>query len=915
MLLFSLVLIFAAAALAPWLLRFGAVRASTFLTFPPLVLTGYFLTLTDRVGAGAVVESHPWVPALGVNLTFYLDGLSLLFVLLVSGVGTLVFLYAGHYMREEPQLGRFFFFLTFFMGSMLGLVLAGNLITLFVFWELTSISSYFLIGYRHGEEESRAAALQALLVTGLGGLALLAGFLLLGQVAGSLEMSAVLGSGEVVRDHPLYLPILLLVLAGAFTKSAQFPFHFWLPSAMAAPTPVSAYLHSVTMVKAGIYLLARFSPVLGGTPPWQWSLILAGAATMLLGVVLAIGQNDLKRLLAYSTINSLGILVFLLGIDTEKAVHAALVFLLVHALYKGALFLVAGIVDHQTGTRDIRQLRGLGRQLPLITVATALAALSMAGFPPLFGFIGKETIYHVVLDAPSAAPLLTLLTVLANVLLVAVAALFVLKPFFGRPAMAVDPHPLPAAMTLGPVLLAAGGLVIGLLPWLIDERLLTPAASAVLATPTQVELALWHGINLNLLLSLLTFVLGAGAYLGWLRWGQMAARWRPLAGWGPATWYKWGLKGLTGTAAAQTRILQHGYLSLYLLAIFVATCGFAGLALWRAGGVPLALQLGDLQFFEAVIALLILASAVVAIRSDSRLGAIVAMGVIGYGIALIYIEFGAPDLAMTQFIIETITVILFILVISRLPAYAELSSRGSRLRDALVAVAGGGLMTVLVLAALATGSESRLADFFAETTYPEAHGRDIVNVILVDFRAMDTLGEITVLGLAGAGVAALLRLRPTSKRGENRHQSQEQEEMRQSLILATATRYLMPMLLLLSLFLFLRGHYLPGGGFIGGLVAAATFSLHAFAYGVKRTRQILRLRPRTYIGLGLLLALGSGLVSLVTGHPFLTGRWEALQFGAMGELQLGTPLAFDAGVFLVVIGATLAILLPLAEGD
>lgn len=760
-LLFSIVLL---ALLFPGLARLGRgagwVGGAVF-----ALLTAVLLARAAPVVQGRpLTEVYAWAPSLGVDLVLYLDGLSLLFALLITGVGALVLVFSGEYLRGDPLMGRFLGYLTGFAAAMLGLVLAGNLVTLFVFWELTSVASYLLIGHDHRREEVRAAALQALLVTAGGGLALLAAFLLVGAAAGTMDIPTLLSRGEALREHPLYLPILVLVLLGAFTKSAQFPFHFWLPSAMAAPTPASAYLHSVTMVKAGVYLLARLSPVLGGTAPWQWSLIAAGGTTMVLGAVMAVGQRDLKRLLAYSTVNALGTLVFLLGIGTEAAVHAALVFLPAHALYKGGLFLVAGAVDHGTGTRDIGRLRGLAGGMPLLAGAALLAALSMAGLPPLFGFIGKETVYQAVVDSPSAAVLLTAAAVGANVFLVAAAGLAVLLPFFGRTREPLRVHPPPLALVLGPLLLAGGGLALGLFPGLVDGSLIAPAAAAVLIAPTRVDLKLWHGVNPVLVLSLLTFAGGAALYAGRSLLVRGTEAVRTVAGWGPDRWYGWSLAALGWTARGQTRLLQHGSLSGYLRTVVGATLALAAFTFLRGGEVRLFRSPEGVQFFELGIAALVLGASVLAAGAPTRLGAIVAMGVIGYGVALFYVEFGAPDLAMTQFIIETITVILFVLVIYRLPAYASLSLPRHRLMDALLAGGGGLLVTVLVLAVLAGAPGSRLADFFAEQTFPAAHGRDIVNVILVDFRAMDTLGEIAVLGLAGTGVAALLRLRPRKGR-------------------------------------------------------------------------------------------------------------------------------------------------------
>ena len=758
--LFALLALLTLALAAPRLTRLSPGGIHRWMAVVPALLSAwFFLRIAEIAAGGVLIESYPWAQGLDVRLSFLLDGLSLLFALLITGVGTLILLYAGSYLKGHRQLGRFYLYLIGFMTAMLGLVLASNLITLFIFWELTSLCSYFLIGFDHRREEARKAALQALLVTGAGGLALLAGFLLLGHAGGSMELTQLLSEKEVVRSHGYYLPILLLILVGAFTKSAQFPFHFWLPSAMEAPAPVSAYLHSVTMVKAGVYLLARFFPLLGGTDQWLWIVTAAGAITMLLGGALAFIQTDMKRLLAYTTINALGTLVFLLGIGTPVAIQAAVIFFLVHSLYKGSLFLTAGIVDHETGSRDVTVLRGLARGMPLIGAAAALSTLSMAGLPPFFGFIGKEAVYGAVIEPSEAAIVLTAAALCANIVLVAASAVFLIRPFFGGRAEEVRPLHVHPDLAAGPAALALLTLLAGFFPALVDGPLLSQAAGAVLRMPTEIHLALWHGFDLRLFLSAVTVAAGLALYAWSVPLRRAAAASAPLARFGPSRWYDEGIRGLMWTARGQTRFLQHGYLTYYLMVLFVAAITLPALALLRADSLTLATWSNDVQFFELVIALVILAAAVVAIRSPSRLGAIVAMGVIGYGIALIFIEFGAPDLAMTQFIIETIMVILFILVIYRLPIYSELSSRATRLRDALIALGGGGLMTVLVLAALGTGSESRLIDFFAEETYPAARGRDIVNVILVDFRAMDTLGEIAVLGLAGAGVVALLRLR------------------------------------------------------------------------------------------------------------------------------------------------------------
>jgi multicomponent Na+:H+ antiporter subunit A len=761
---------------APWLQRVGRGTAGWIIALLPLGLAIYFASLLNPIAAGQVfTTSYPWIPSLEVNLSFYADGLSLLFALLISGIGALVVIYAGGYLAGHPQLGRFYAYLLVFMASMLGVVLADNLIVLFVFWELTSLSSYLLIGFYHTEAESRASALQALLVTGAGGLALLAGFVLLGLAGESWELSTLLSRTELIQAHPFYLPGLALILLGAFTKSAQFPFHFWLPAAMAAPAPVSAYLHSATMVKAGVYLLARLNPVLGGTDVWQNSVVTVGVATMLVGAYLAWLQTDLKRILAYSTISALGTLVMLIGWGSDLAVKAMVVFLVVHSFYKGALFLVAGAIDHETGTRDITQLGGLRRLMPISAVAAGLAALSMAGIPPWFGFIGKELIYEATLNAP----VILALAVAANVLTVVVVGLVAVKPFFAQTEAPVKAHEAPPSMWLGPAILAGLGLALGLVSGLAGERLIAPAVAAILGRPSEVKLILWDKLslwsenqfNVVLLLSLVTVLGGLWAYSGRETLRRLTQPLNAIGRWGPAWWYDLALEGMMALARLQTRLLQSGYLRFYLLIVIVTTIGLAGTSLLGQINSAMWTRQLTVQFHQWVVTALILIATVVAAQARSRLTAVAALGVVGYGVALIFILFGAPDLAMTQFAIETLTVILFVLVLYRLPRFAILTSTPARLRDILVASMAGGLMTALILVVTSTPTSSRLTPYFAENSLPLANGRNIVNVILVDFRALDTLGEITVLAVAAIGIYALMKLRlekPESKeRGES----------------------------------------------------------------------------------------------------------------------------------------------------
>lgn len=877
----------------------------------PLALFGGFASMVGTVASGNTIAlAYEWLPSLGIAFSFVVDGLGLLFALLVSGIGALVILYASGYLKGHPYLNRFYGLLLLFMAAMLGMVLADNLIVLFIFWELTSITSYLLIGFTHQKAEARAAALQALLVTGGGGLALLAGLVLLGIAGGSFELSELMQGGDVVRRSNLYPAIVTLILAGAFTKSAQFPFHFWLPGAMQAPTPVSSYLHSATMVKAGVYLLARCTPILGGTQLWHDALVIVGGITMLLGAYLAPRQNDLKRLLAYSTVSALGTLVLLLGIGTTIAFKAAVVFLVVHSVYKGALFMVAGIVDHEAGTREIDQVRGLRHAMPVTSIAAMLAAFSFAGMPPLFGFIGKELIYEAKLTAPNASLVLTVVAVVSNALVVA-AGLTTLRPFFGKePQAPKHPHEAPLSMLIGPVVLAVLGLLLGVLPHMVAEPLIAPPLAAILGEPAKVKLALWHGINTMLILSVITVISGVGIFLGrgfFCRAGRVLD---PLAHIGPQRWYTLLLDGLLASANRLNAIIHRGTLGAYMLIIIVATASMAGTMLVQGVAVDTLLTIPQATVFDWMLAVLILVSAVLVVLASSRLAALVALGGVGFGVTMIFLVYSAPDLAATQFAIETLTVLLFVLVLYRLPKYTALSRTSSRVRDAIVALASGGVMTLITLAITTTPLSSHVSDYMAQASVPLANGRNIVNVILVDFRGFDTLGEIVVLAVAAIGITALLASRDGND-AVSRKDAKTQRSIDDSIILATAARYLAPLMVLFSFYLLLRGHNEPGGGFVGGLVAAVAFALYIVAYDVRQARHMLRVQPQTLMGTGLLIALLSGVPAVLQDTPFMTGFWLKQQVPVIGKV--GTPLVFDVGVYLLVIGIVLTILFALAE--
>lgn len=741
---------------APFVRRFCGAYCGWALAVLPAGLTLYFAHFIGPVAAGdAISFSTPWAPAAGINLSFYVDGLSLLFALLISGIGTFIVLYAGAYLKGHRDLGRFLMFILMFMGSMLGLVLSDNIITLFVFWELTSITSFLLIGFNHASQRSRRAALQALVVTGGGGLALLAGLLLMAQVGGSMELSTLLTRGDELQAHPLYLAMLILVLAGAFTKSAQAPFNFWLPNAMEAPTPVSAYLHSATMVKAGVYLLARMNPGLGGTEVWQMTLVTFGAVTFLIGAVLALRNTDLKLMLAQTTVASLGLLVFLIGLGHDTALQAAMVYLLAHSLFKGALFMAAGCIDHGTGTREIAKLSGLARVMPITAAAAGLAALSMSGLAPFLGFIGKEFAYKATLAGiwPLAV---TAIAVIGSALLFAVAFLVGVRPFFGKPGDTPKPaHEGTPSLWLGPVILSVLGLLAGPLNGVTETYFIGPATSAVAGAPVAVDLYLWGGIETPLLLSILTIALGAAIF-----WGAPALR-AGLAGlldklWGPDKGYDQFLDGLVALARAVTTRLHSGSLRQYLLVSFLVLAA-ALTAPKLVMGSDAQLLVTPKEFYVWCVGLLTIAGGLAIVFTRSRLIGMLSMGVLGLAVAFVFLMFGAPDLAFTQLMVETLSVVILALVIARLPVKGvDWRGMPRAARDSVIGLVIGVSITLVLLSITSRPLDMTLSDYFAAKSYTEAYGRNIVNVILVDFRALDTFGEIAVVVIAGVAVLSLL---------------------------------------------------------------------------------------------------------------------------------------------------------------
>ncbi|GED21326.1 putative monovalent cation/H+ antiporter subunit A [Halomonas halmophila] len=748
---------FGLAFMAPWLHRWLGRYTPLMMALWPMSIAGWLALQWPVVLAGdPLLLEWAWVPALDISLNFYLDGLAWLFAMLISVVGALVLVYTGEYLKGERDLPRFLVIISAFMTSMLGLVLADNLVTLFVFWELTGITSYLLIGFHHDDPAARKSAQQGLFVTVGGGLALLAGFVMLAQAGDSWSLSVLGQRGEQLIGHELYTPILLCVLLGAFTKSAQFPFHFWLPNAMAAPTPVSAYLHSATMVKAGVYLLARLHPALGDTLLWEMTLSLVGALTMATGALLAIRETHVKKLLAYSTVMALGTLTMLLGIGTRDALVAFVVFLLAHSLYKGALFMVAGILDHATGTRDVTAMGGLRGAMPRTAAVACVAALSLAGLPPLLGFVGKELMLTSLLGALPYSGLVLALAFLGAFLTLAVAAIVALRPFFGPVRdMPVTPHEAPLGLLVGPALLAGLSLLFGLLPGLLDGLVAVTVSGLGVAEPG-VHLALWHGLNPTLGLSLVSLVLGSLVFCYWGRVRLALARLEPVMRHGPEWGYERLMAGLVRLAEWQTRWLQNGHVRHYLAMTLLVLMGLVGHALFLRHRFEIDVSV-DAYFHEVVVAGLMAASALTACLMRSRLAAVAAVGIMGFCIALTFVLFSAPDLAITQLLVETLTVVLLVLVLFRLPRFTRLSTPVERWRDVIVAGSFGLLMALFMLSVLTADALPRISDYMVANSQPLGHGHNIVNVILVDFRALDTLGEMFVLALAAIGVQAMLR--------------------------------------------------------------------------------------------------------------------------------------------------------------
>jgi len=914
-----------------------------------LVVAVQLAVLYPDISAGTVVtERLAWVPSLGIDVVVRLDGFAWMFAMLVSGMGLLVTIYARYYLSADDPAARFYSLLLGFMGAMLGVVVSGNLVQLVVFWELTSVFSFLLIGYWTHRKDARRGARMAFTVTATGGLALPAGVLIIGHIVGSLELDAVLRSGDVVRAHPLYPLALGLVLLGALTKSAQFPFHFWLPHAMAAPTPVSAYLHSATMVKAGVFLLARLWPVLSGTDAWFWIVGGAGLATLLLGSYVAMFQNDLKALLAYSTISHLGLITLLLGLNSPLAAVAAVFHMMNHATFKASLFMAVGIIDHESGTRDMRRLDGLFRFMPITGTLAIVACAAMAGVPLLNGFLSKEMFFAetVFVSAhPSIEYGLPAAATLAGVFAVVYSLRFGHDVFFGPPPTDCPRQPRePVHWMRVPVeLLVLACVVVGTLPaWSIGPVLALAAQPVVGGMLPTYSLAVWHGFNTPLVMSLIATVGGLLVYL------RFAARFKQRRGRGAPLLESLDGKRLFENLLARasdaarrrvrwlgTRRLQPQLFAMLLIA------GLAGLG--SALIVPL--TWGDRARVpvtpEFVLLWVIAGACAIGAANQAkfhRLAALAMLSVVGLALCITFAWFSAPDLALTQLAVEVVTLVLFLLGLRWMPKRLvqddpRTASRAwwRRRRDLLLALAIGGGLSALSYALLTRQAPQSISPFFIDKALPEGGGTNVVNVMLVDFRAFDTLGEITVLGIVGLTVYALLRrFRPARETVDATGQQQVSADTAGADLIdrdgdgddhlppylevpAVLVRLLLPVAGLFAFHLFMRGHNEPGGGFVAGLVVAIAFITQYMVSGTRWIEERMHLLPTRWIAIGLLIALATGLGSLALGHPFLTTHTAHVTWPLVGEVHLPTAAIFDLGVFAVVVGSTLLLLTAIAH--
>ena len=965
--LIVLAALFITALLAPLLVRWFGRGAFYLLALAPAAGFVWLLTqlpqiLSAQQNAPSSQPNAPphtggdWIPQLGVELTFRMDALSATLSLLVLGVGALVLAYCARYFKsEDASIGPFAAQLTAFSGAMFGLVTSDDLIILLVFWDVTTILSYLLIAYARSRMSARRSALQALLVTTAGGLAMLVGLVALGVTAGTFSLSGVIAMGPelVARGGGIVSVAIVLILIGAISKSALVPLHFWLPGAMAAPTPVSAYLHAAAMVKAGVYLVARFAPGFADAEPWRPTIIILGLLTLLVGGWRALRQRDIKLILAYGTVSQLGLMVMVVGLGTANAALAGLALMLSHGLFKSALFLIVGIIDHGTGTRDMNKLSGLWRRHKVLFVAALISAASMAGVPPVFGFVAKESVLGATLELPGAlAGWVTAGVVLGSILTFAYAARFVWGAFATKPGVAPTPsHALSWQFAGAPVILSTLTLVLGFFPGIV-EPLLEPYAKLLPGADHLEHLALWHGFTLPLALTAIT--IAAGALLFWQRSrvGALQDKVYPLLD--AERGYRNTLAAIDWVSVRVTGHVQRGQLSYYLMVILLTALAVPTVAaVLQTTPWPSAEQwlLADSPA-QIAIGVAIIVGAIGAVRAGRRFMAILMVSITGYGMAAIFALQGAPDLALTQVLVETIVLVAFVLALRVLPsAMPNSKGTGKRAVRAIVAIGFGVAMASIAAISMASRTAEPISLHFPDLAYYGGHGKNIVNVTLVDIRAWDTFGEITVLAAAATGVASLIfvvgrgdRLPAITKietgsvdrgvrRGAHSRVARAFTEVardapttnwllagrtlapeRRSIIIEVVTRLLFHTFVLLSIYLLLAGHNSPGGGFAGGLLAGLALTLRYLAGGRVELFEAIRIGPGTLLGAGLAIAALAGIAPLFFGGAVFQSA--VVEFWFLGWHKFVTSTFFDIGVYLVVVGLVLDVLTSLgAELD
>ncbi|MEM9395675.1 MAG: monovalent cation/H+ antiporter subunit A [Pseudomonadota bacterium] len=917
--LFLIALLPFVGALVPGLMIRAGRNACAVSTAVPTILALTMLSiLAPGVLRGEVVQAEiDWLPQLGLSASFFLDGLGLLFAGMILGVGLLITLYARFYLSSEDPMGQFYTYLLLFQGAMLGIVISDNILLLLIFWELTSLSSFLLIGYWKHLPEGRQGARMALAVTGAGGLAMIAGMLILGNIAGSYNLTDILQAGDEIRASEWYLTALVLILLGAFTKSAQFPFHFWLPHAMAAPTPVSAYLHSATMVKAGVFLMARMWPVLAGTDAWFYIVATTGLVTMILGALIALFKDDLKALLAFSTVSHLGLLTMLLGFGTQAAAVAAVFHIINHLTFKAALFMTAGIIDHETHTRDIKRLGGLRQLMPITFLIGTIAALSMAGIPLFNGFLSKEMMLEEAshtdwLGSHYAVPILATLGALLSV---AYSFRFVSHVFLGpvRDDYPSKPHDPPFGMWAAPALLALLVIIIGVAPFLA-EGIVTSAANAVTGADLHPHLKIWHGVTPALWMSAIAT---AGGAVLLSQHPKLDPLWNAAKRPEAKVIFDKLVAAIVSTCRAITEVTHNGAISRYL-AIFTATSVVLGWLAYASGGLPAPtrelLPVAPVIFVGWIM--VIVATLSIVIMHHHRFRALVLIGIIGLSISAGFAYLSAPDLALTQISVETVTIMLLLLALHFMPKVTpKESSLGLKLRDGAIALAAGCGVAALSYAFLMRDVET-ISGYHLDNSYEGGGGTNVVNVILVDFRGYDTFGEIIVLGIAGLVIFALMHALldgPAARRLINMDYSRDRSKDRHPLMMVVVTRVLMPIAIVVGLYIFLRGHNEPGGGFVAGLVIAIALLMQYMASGFAWTQERKRIEYHTMIGLGVIIAGLTGVGSWLAGAPFLTSAFTYIHLPPIEEFELATAMLFDLGVFLTVLGAVMLMLYSLSR--